>query len=264
MLKTKAQYYLLIQDLISKEDFEREIKKRFAEYGELMSEDAIAFMIVDELGRNKLELKKLKDLEEGKDFTGFVTVTHIYDYRKFTRKDGTQGRVVNLDVKDDTSIARVVLWDKDVDLVANNFITKNTNLKIVNGFVKKSKLGLEINIGRDSFLVIEPEDFPSPKVEFTKINNLRLNYSKSVNIRGKVIEKMAAREFLRKDGSIGAIGEIKLEDETGKAKIIFWDERAKELERIKLGNQLEILDAYVKSRNGVEIHIGKNTVVRIS
>ncbi|MDI6887601.1 MAG: hypothetical protein QMC98_03050 [Candidatus Thermoplasmatota archaeon] len=51
MQKTKLEYYELIKDLISKEDFEKELKKRFAEYSELIPEASLAFMLVDELGR---------------------------------------------------------------------------------------------------------------------------------------------------------------------------------------------------------------------
>ncbi|MDI6887600.1 MAG: OB-fold nucleic acid binding domain-containing protein [Candidatus Thermoplasmatota archaeon] len=172
------------------------------------------------------------------------------------------GRVVNLEVKDDTGNSGLVLWDKDVDLVANGFITKNTNLKIVNALVKRGLYGLEINIGRDSLVIIEPEDFPLElqKPELTKISELK--FSKSVNISGKVVDKSEVKKFTRKDGSTGAIGIIKIADETGVARVIFWNERAKELERIKLGDQVEILDAYVKPRDGIEAHIGKQTLVK--
>ncbi len=173
MRKTKQDYYDLVKDLISKEDFEKEIQKKSAEFSGLINADAIAFMIVDELGRNPQPMCKISELKEEKEFTGYVVVDNIYDYRKFQRKNGSFGRVVNLEIKDETGSSRLVLWDKDVDLVANDFITKNTVLKIINGRVKSSPYGLEINIGRDSMIVIEPEEAPVylKNIIFTKIKD---------------------------------------------------------------------------------------------
>lgn len=148
MYKTKSELYELVNDLMSKGEFESEIQKRYEEYEELLSEEAIAYLLVDELGRNVMEIMNISDLKNGDSASLVVEVEDIGRPKEFKRKNGSEGQVVNISISDETGRCRLTLWDKDVDNVKENKIAKGMKLRIVNGYVKISDFGMEINIGR--------------------------------------------------------------------------------------------------------------------
>ena len=63
MYKTKSELYELVSDLMGKDRYDREIEKRFEDYEGLLSEEAIAYLLVDELGRNVMESVSISDLK---------------------------------------------------------------------------------------------------------------------------------------------------------------------------------------------------------
>lgn len=155
MHKTKSELYELISDLMPKDRFEEEIRKRLDEYEGLLSEEAIAYLMVDELGRNVMDTATISELRDGDSVSLVVTVEDIGEPREFKRKNGSIGRVANLTVTDDTAKCRLTLWDKDVDAVKTGIIRKGSRIRIVNGYVKISDFGPEINIGRWGLFFID-------------------------------------------------------------------------------------------------------------
>jgi replication factor A1 len=148
MNKTKSQLYELISDLMDRDAFEAEISSRFQDYEGLLSEDAISYLIVDELKRNEIESADISKLKAGESVTIEVEVEGIKDPREFTRKNGSTGQVVNISIANETGRCRLTLWDSDVEAVKSSIIKIGSRLKIVNGYVKISDFGPEINIGR--------------------------------------------------------------------------------------------------------------------
>lgn len=148
MYKTKSELYELVKDLMAEEKFNEEITKRYNEYEELLSEDAIAYLIVDELGKNVMEKITISDLKDGDSVSLEVKVEDIKKPREFKRKNGSLGQVANIFVTDETATCRLTLWDKDVEAVLDGKIKKGSTIRIVNGYVKDSNFGLEINIGK--------------------------------------------------------------------------------------------------------------------
>jgi len=102
MEKTKNQLYAQIKDLKTKKEFNEEINKIQKESDNLLDKDVAALLIVDELGRNKQNICKINDLKTGEDCTVFGTITNIKNTRTFSRKNGSSGRVVNLEISDET------------------------------------------------------------------------------------------------------------------------------------------------------------------
>ncbi len=145
----------MVSDLMPKDRFDKEIRKRFDEYEGLLSEEAIAYLMVDELGRSVMDTVTISELKEGGSVSLEVQVEEIKDPREFKRKNGSVGQVVNLIVKDETAKCRLTLWDKDVEAVKSGGIKKGSRIKIVNGYVKVSDFGTEINIGRWGLFFID-------------------------------------------------------------------------------------------------------------
>ncbi len=261
MQKTKTDYYELVKDLISYENFEKEIKKRFGEYNQLLDEDAIAFLIVDELGRNVEHVLTINELKDAEDATVYAVVTKIFEPRVF-EKNGRKGKVVNLELRDETGDCRLVLWNKDVELVEKGIIKDNTVLKVVNGYVKEREGRFEINVGRWGAVISNPEGTSRKvvKVNFTNLSDIKLGMN--VNVIGTIIRKDGPRSFIRKNGSTGFVSNITIHDKTGSARIVLWDEQAKETAKFEIGDNMGIRDGYTKPDNGAEIHVGSRGKIK--
>ena len=52
-------HYALVDDLISKEEFERRVEKKIDECGDLVDEPTAAMMVVGELGREHVKIRGL-------------------------------------------------------------------------------------------------------------------------------------------------------------------------------------------------------------
>ena len=148
MHKKKDELYESIKNLKTKKEFEDEIKNRFIENKKLLDKDTIALLIVDELERNNQVLSKISEIKPDSEYTVVGKITNIYESKSFKRKNGTSGKVINLDISDDTGSCRLVLWNKDVEQVKNKNITvvaliaKSGIKNII--FLKISKLDIPI------------------------------------------------------------------------------------------------------------------------
>ena len=154
-VKNKDELYALVKDLLSEEEFDDEIEKRYKEYDDLLDKETIALLIVDERGRNELDWKKISELKENEEIMIQLKVANIGNLKCFNKKNGRQGHVINIDVVDDTGKCRLTLWDKDVELVKNKTIKKGSTVKLIDGFVRKTKFGIEIGKGRCGMLIID-------------------------------------------------------------------------------------------------------------
>ncbi|PNX52477.1 MAG: hypothetical protein BV458_09365, partial [Thermoplasmata archaeon M9B2D] len=115
MHKKKAELIEFIADIKTKKQIEKEIQTRYTIYEELVDTDTIAFLLVDELGRNIQSITKIANLTPNGDHTVIGRVLSISEKKTFKRKNGTPGRVINLEIADDSGTCRLVLWNGDID-----------------------------------------------------------------------------------------------------------------------------------------------------
>jgi replication factor A1 len=254
MHKTKDQLYQQIKDIKTKEEFKKEIDKIQKESDNLFNEDTAALLIVDELGRNRENISKINTLEPGMECTVFGKVTNINQSRRFNRKNGSIGQVINLELTDDSGTCGLALWDKDVELVKNKTIKKGTNVKIVNGYIKDGFSGIEVNVGRWGLIEIESEDISDLDKE--KISTNRL-------IKGKLIEIEPTRAFFKDNGEFGFVTNIRLETKNDIKQITVWDNKVKEIQKLKQGDSIEINDIDIRHKNGEqELHINSKGKIK--
>jgi replication factor A1 len=252
MHKTKDQLYDFIKDLKTKEEFDAEIKNVQESFDYLIDEDTTALLIIDELGRNKHNIYKINEMEPGLECTVFGEITYISTERTFNRKNGSKGRVINLEIKDDTSKCNLALWDKDVDLVKKKQIKLGTKLKIVNGYVKDGFSGLELNVGRWGAIEIDPDDVPEFK-----------NDIDDEKIKGKINEIEPTRAFFKDSGEFGFVTKIIIQTDKKVKKLTVWDEKVKEIQKFKPGDRIEIKNYSIKENNDQsEIYINNKTTIK--
>lgn len=247
MQKTIDQLYEKIKDIQTKEEFIEDIKKLQKQYDELLDEYTAGLVIVDKLGRNKDVITKIKDLEPGMECTIEGRITCIGKAHVFNKKNGLEGRVINLEISDDTDTCNLVLWHKNVELVENKKITIGTNVKIINGYVKQNQNGKEINVGRWGVVEVEDE----------KIEN------KDNIIEGEILEIEPTKAFFRDNGEFGFVTNIKIKTKNEVKKITLWDKKVKEMQRYREGERIRIENISFKQRKGVkEIHLNNNSVIK--
>lgn len=250
MHKTKSELIELIADIKTKKEIEKEIETRYKAYGGLVDKDTVVFLLVDELGRNKQSITKISNLTPNGDFTVIGRVLGISDSKSFKRKNGTAGKVVNLDIADDTGTCQLVLWNGDTELIKNKEIQQGTWLKIINGYTKPGyREGIEINLGRWGLLEVEPIDISTEK----ELQNER------EEIAGVFINKESTKTFFKDNGDIGFITTITIKEQNIRKQIILQDNHVKEIQSYKSGDGILLRNVVKKWQNGkTEFHLSNH------
>src|SRR5437773_6003145 len=105
--------------------------------------------------RSVASFARIADLEEGMEANLRASVTGITPVRTFTRQDGTAGRVVNLELRDDSGFCRFVLWDEDVGLIERGKVVVGSTVRALDCYVKRTNFGLDVGRGKFGTLVVE-------------------------------------------------------------------------------------------------------------
>jgi ssDNA-binding replication factor A large subunit len=112
-------------------------------------------VVVERHGRSVASFARIADLQEGMEANLRATVTSITPIRSFTRQDGAAGRVVNLELRDESGFCRFVLWDEDVGLVERGRVAVGSTVRALDCYVKRTNFGLDVGRGRFGALVVE-------------------------------------------------------------------------------------------------------------
>ena len=180
------------------------------------------------------------DVSEMKNVSIKGIVSKLQDVKTFTRKsDNTEGKLRNFDVRDATDEIRVTVWGDDTDLPIN----KGDIVKVIGGDVRfddYTKTGYSMNTNFNTQITINPQNLsveeldefenlknelhPVPIGEIYEIDDDGVE----IDIVGRLLSVNDINEFARDDGSVGLLKSALFADESGKVRLSFWDEKAKE------------------------------------
>ncbi len=141
--------------------------------------------------------------------------------RTFDRDDGTEGRVSNISLGDETGRIRVTLWDDKADRATE--LDPGTTVEVVDGYVRERDGSLELHVG-DRGAVDEIDDKVDFEPESTPIADVELD--ETVDIAGVVRSSDPTRTFDRDDGSEGQVRNIRLQDESDDIRVALWGDLA--------------------------------------
>jgi replication factor A1 len=125
------------------------------------------------------------------------------DVIEFKKKDGSEGRVVNIFVGDKTGFVRVPLWNEHVNLVEDDIIKLGDIVQISGAYAQENIYGdVEISLGKygeifDVTAEAEGSDIEFPSAEemsknFLKVDDNRMSISEvkpgKAKIKGTVID----------------------------------------------------------------------------
>jgi replication factor A1 len=201
-------HYALVDDLITKEEFERRVEAKIDECGDLVDEPTAAMMVVGELGREHVKIKGLS--AKSSLFSFFGKIVDKTEPKEFDRADGEKGWVATLLLGDETGTTRVVLWDEKAGAALDAMVGEV--LEVIGRHPGKStheiyalalrKAGCEITCavpGGAGNLSTEP-----------------------VDLDVVVLAVEPPRTFTKRDGSTGEMAEAVIGDAEGTARLVAW------------------------------------------
>jgi replication factor A1 len=271
----------LIQEILQKNSLISEgqilemLQAERSRTGGLLGDETLLRLIAAKFGV-KVQQNKIHNsgvLSTSKLFAGLYDVTiagrlvAVFPAKTFQGAEKS-GKFAILMLADSEGILRVVLWNEKAELVERGELKSGQTVRLLHGYTREDRYGkTELHLGTKSQIIHEPEDnsheYPSIEKYTTKINTLNTS-SGFVNLRGAVKEVLGKNTFVRNDTSIGSITRLTLADDSGEITVVFWNEKATELENtLKANTRLLLVNARVKEgQHGcIEVHVDSNTLV---
>ncbi len=243
---------------VSEAEFREAVEAKIEQMGGLADEETAAMLVAHELADD--EVNAVADIEPGMAEVKFLAkVLSVGDLRTFEREgEDEDGRVVNVEAADETGTVRLAFWDEQAQAVVDGQLEVGDVLRL-KGRPKDGYNGLEVSVDQ-----AETDDEVEIDVEpggGGTIDGLTLGQS-DVTVTGLVLDTDSVRTFDRDDGSEGRVANLTLGDETGRIRVTLWDERADRATELAPGTAVEVVDGYVREREGdLELHVGDHGAV---
>ncbi|MBV0902627.1 single-stranded DNA binding protein [Haloarcula salina] len=250
--------YADLETDVSEEEFREAVEEKVEQMGGLADEETAAMLLAHELNEN--EVNAIADVEPGMNEVKFLAkVLSVGDLRTFERDgEDEDGRVINIEAADETGSVRLAFWDGQAVDIDDGGLEVGDVLR-VKGRPKDGYNGLEVSVDK-----AEPDEDAEIDVEpggGSSIDSLTMGQS-DVTLRGLVLDTDSIRTFDRDDGSEGRVANLTLGDETGRIRVTLWDDRADRAEELDAGAAVEVVDGYVRERDGaLELHVGDQGAV---
>ncbi|WP_135665477.1 single-stranded DNA binding protein [Halorhabdus rudnickae] len=244
---------------VSEERFREAVEEKVEQMGGLADEETAAMLVAHKLTEGEVET--VADIEAGMEEVQFLAkVLSVGELRTFERdgEDVEDGRVINVEAADETGSVRLAFWDEQAVAIDEGELEVGEVLRI-KGRPQDGYNGLEVSVDK-----AEPDDEATIDVEpgdGETIEALTLGQS-NVSVRGVVLDTEGIRTFDRDDGSEGRVANLAIGDETGRVRVTLWDDQADTVEEVTAGETVEVVDAYVRERDGdLEVHVGEEGAV---
>ena len=212
---------------VSLEEFREAVEAKVEQMAGLADEETAAMLIAHELQDERVA--SIADIKPGMEEVKFVAkVRSVGELRTFDRDDGEDGRVINVELVDETGSIRAAFWDEQAQGVVDDGLEPGTVLRI-QGRPKDGLHGPEVSVYQ-----AEVDEDAAVDVDIgagQPIEDLALGQS-DVTLRGRVLAVDSVRTFERDDGSEGRVSNLVLGDESGRVRITLWDEQANLVEEI--------------------------------
>jgi replication factor A1 len=216
-----------------------------------------------EIKVNKINIDQITT--DSKNFDVVGKVVSSYPAKTFSKKDGSDGKVLNLMVADLSGEIRTTFWDANATKVEEIIKKENVILQISNPQVKESTYtnNLELSIGSySSFNEVEDKSLESvqatqkPKSESKEMEISEIEGSGTLAIvTGIIVDVGQHTIFFRKDGSEGKVGAFTMKDKTGQIRVTLWDDQTKHLTSLEEGMTVKVKNfAQREGQTGFELH----------
>jgi replication factor A1 len=236
-------HYLLVDDLVGREEFERQVERKVAESGDLLDERTAAMLVIKDLGRAHVRIRDLKETPSLVCF--FAKVLSVGEPKEFERSDGTIGYVANVVVGDETGKARLTFWDEQAhgahELGAGDVF---------------EILGRPKSGGRYPAVTAIAVQEAACEISCQEETNSSTLPGSGGEIEARIIAIESPRTFRRRDGSPGEMVEAVVGNEEGVFRLVAWTPEA--LLGVGAGENVVIRGATPReSGQGIEFSLGE-------
>ncbi|MDD1728788.1 MAG: OB-fold nucleic acid binding domain-containing protein [Methanospirillum sp.] len=239
-------HYALVDDLISREEFDRRIEAKIEACGNLTDDVTAALMVVRDLDRSHVPIKGLRG--RSSLFCFYAKVLACSEVKEFDRPDGNKGLVARLTVADETGQTDLVFWDEQAAAIRESFEIGEV-LEVIGRHGKSLKEILPLNLRKTHVEIncgMTPKEHKQPeRKDFDLL----------------IISLQPAKSFTRRDGTSGEMISGIVGDTAGTARLLCWD--AAMLTGCTPGTAVTAAGALEKEGDfgGREIVIDENTVL---
>ncbi|PKG33683.1 nucleic acid-binding protein [Methanoregula sp.] len=202
-------HHALVDDLITKEEFEQRVEKKIDECGDLVDEPTAAMMVVGELGREHVKIKGLS--AKSSLFSFFGKVVDKTEPKEFDRADGEKGWVATLLLGDETGTTRVVLWDEKAGAALD--VEAGEVLEVIGRHPGKNTREIYALALRKVSIEIAGT--------VQKNGNGSLS-NEPVDLNVLLVFRGEPRSYTRRDGTTGEMVEALIADAAGTARLVAW------------------------------------------
>lgn len=256
--------YDKLGDTISKEDFLSKVDEKVEQMSGLCDKKTAALLVANDLGVSETgnDVVKISEINPNSNVNFIAKVVSVFNTKNFNRNDGTEGKVGNLVVADETGSIRLTLWDDKAGLIESEDLEIDQNLQI-SGYAKEGYKGLEVHIGQYG-TINGSDEYVDTSANSMKIGNLE-DGTGDINLLGKVLNIWDVKTFKRKDGSQGRVSNLQIGDDTGKIKVTLWDDKAEFVKEIGYDDTVEIINGFARTNNynqEVEIQLGNHGLIK--
>jgi len=262
--------------LITQEQIIEKLKTEKSRTGGLLGDETLLRLIAAKFGvqvqQNTITNSGI--LSTNRLFAGLYDVTvagrliAVFPAKTFQGAEKS-GKLATIMLLDKEGILRVVLWNEKAELVERGELKAGQTVRLVHGYTRQDKYGkTELHLGNKSLIEFEStakEEYLSIEKFTAKINTLNVN-SGNVHLSGEVKEVLGESSFIRSDTSVGTVTRLTLVDDSGLVTVVFWNEKATELETaLKANARLLLVNARVKEgqNGGIEVHVDSNTFIDV-
>jgi replication factor A1 len=204
-------HHALVDDLITREEFERRVDAKIDECGDLVDEPTAAMMVVGELGREHVKIRGLA--AKSSLFSFFGKVIDKTEPKEFDRADGEKGWVATLLLGDETGTTRVVLWDEKAGAAID--VAEGEVLEVIGRHPGKSTREIYALALRKASCEI------SCTVSKDGAGTGSLS-NDPVELDAVLIARGEPRTFTKRDGTEGEMVDAIIGDAAGTARVVAW------------------------------------------
>jgi replication factor A1 len=263
--------------LITQEQILEKLQAERSRSGGLIGDETLLRLIAAKFGV-QVQQKTIQNsgvLSTSRLFAGLYDVTvagrliAVFPAKTFQGAEKS-GKFATLMIADSAGLLRVVLWNEKAELVEKGELKAGQSVRLLHGYTRQDRYGkTELHLGNKSQIEFEPETKAAEYISIdrfaSKINCLNLE-SGNVTLSGEVREVLGENTFIRSDTSVGTVTRLTLADDSGQVTVVFWNEKAAELENnLKANACLLLVNARVKEgqNGGIEVHVDSKTFIDV-
>lgn len=217
------------------EEIEKKVDAKKSKLSGLISKEGAAQIVAAELGISfENEMIKINELTEGLRRANVIgKITRVNPVKEFS-KNGRSGKFASFTLGDETSNARVVLWDSNhVSLIESGNLTQGSVIEIRGASVKNGELHVS------AFSDIKPSEKKFDSVKET-VAPMSGNFADAkegafVNVRAFIVQTFEPRFFDSKknEGEKGVLLNIVLDDGSASMRSVLFGDNIKRLLGVK-------------------------------